>query len=88
MTQRYVLAGRLPDFPPLAPPSIEGVTPARTVRIADLDPAKKRALWAWMKANDAGTAELLASEGTQLLLQAFPGSSPVVDVDYVQKALG
>jgi hypothetical protein len=86
MTRRYVLCGRLPDFPPLPRPNADGVALSRSVRIADLEPAKKRALWAWMKANDAGTAALLASEGTQALLRAFPGASPVVDIDVVRKA--
>lgn len=88
MAERYSLCGQLPDFAPIARESIGGVAPERTVRITELDADKKRRLWAWMKANDAGAADVLQCEDVQRLLQAFPGSSPVVDIDYLRKAVG
>lgn len=86
MTERVVLCGRLPPHPPL-PPRESCVMPARAVRIADLDAAKKRRLWTWMKENDAPLAELVASQPVRDLIAAFPGASPVVDIAYLERAL-
>lgn len=86
MTERVVLCGSLPPFPPL-PPREPCIPPARAVRIADLDAQKKRRLWAWMKSNDSAAADLLASQPVRDLIAAFPGASPVVDIDYLERAL-
>ena len=60
---------------------------ARSVRIAELSPPKKQALWAWIKSNDPGLAAFLTSPDVARISAAFPGSSVVVDVDYVQRAV-
>lgn len=88
MADRYTLCGHLPDFAPIARGAIGGVAPDRSVRIAELDADKKRRLWEWMKANDAAAADVLQCDDVRGLLQAFPGSSPVVDIDYLRKAVG
>lgn len=87
MTARRTLCGRLPDFPPLQRAPSDGVPPERSVRLADLDQVKKRAVWGWIKHHDPSLAAVLQCPDVRMLLDAFPGSSPVVDLDVVRKAL-
>lgn len=56
------------------------------VRIADLAPADKRRLWAWMQANDPATVAQLQSPEHAQLVTAFNGT-PVLPRDYVERAL-
>jgi hypothetical protein len=63
------------------------VSAPESVRIADLSAPKKRALWAWIKANDAALAEWLTSDTLRDFLARWPGASPVLDLAYVRRAL-
>lgn len=62
------------------------IPPSRSVLIAGLSDAKKRRLWGWIRENDPQTAAWLKSEDVTVLADRFPGSSPVLDIDYVREA--
>lgn len=68
------------------------VPPPDTVALANLQPERKRALWAWMQANDPATAEYLQGLKTNPdvadLEAAFGPVRPVVTVDYLRRAIG
>lgn len=80
-----LLCGELPPLALPAPPA-PGIPPERSVRLADLSIEKKRAVWGWLLVNEPDTAALLASDDVRALMDAFPGASPVLDVDTVRKA--
>lgn len=65
----------------------EAIAPSRSVRVADLSDVKKRRLWAWIKANDPETGAWMKSPEVAAISAKFPGSSPVLDIDYVRRAL-
>ena len=65
----------------------EGIPPSRSVRVADLSDYKKRRLWAWIKANDPATGAWMKSPEVAAISAKFPGTSPVLDIDYVRRAL-
>lgn len=62
------------------------------VALADLEPARKRALWDWMQANDPATADYLkglkADAHVAALENAFGPVRPTVSLDYIRKAIG
>ena len=62
------------------------------VALADLAPARKRALWDWMQANDPATADYLkglkADPHVQDLEAVFGPVRPVVSLDYIRSAIG
>lgn len=58
-----------------------------TVRLADLPPPRKRALWGWIKANDAPMAAWLEELRDDPLISMFD-ASPVLPLDYVRRAIG
>jgi hypothetical protein len=66
--------------------------PPAMVALADLEPARKRALWQWMQANDPATADYLAAMKTDPavaeLEAAFGPVRPVVTLDYIRSAIG
>lgn len=70
--------------PPTVPPAV--------VALADLTPARKRALWQWMQTNDPATADYLAGLKTNAavaeLEAAFGPVRPVVSLDYIRRAIG
>lgn len=82
---RPLAGGPLPPLE-LAQPG-PGIAPDRSVRLAELSPHKKRAVWDWLKANDPDTAAFLQSEHVRQVMQAFPGTTPVLDIDVVEQAL-
>lgn len=63
-----------------------------TVALAELEPARKRALWQWMQANDLATAEYLAglksNPDVAELEAVFGPVRPVVSIDYLRGAIG
>ncbi|MGS1128495.1 hypothetical protein ACVCL3_15980 [Rhodanobacter sp. UC4437_H4] len=63
-----------------------------TVALAELTPARKRALWQWMQANDPATADYLANLKTNPdvaeLEASFGPVRPVVTLDYIRRAIG
>lgn len=63
-----------------------------TVTLAELEPARKRALWQWMQANDPATADYLATLKTNAdvaeLEAVFGPVHPVVSIDYLRRAIG
>ncbi len=65
----------------------ECIAPSRSVRIADLSPEKKRRLWAWIQRNDPDMQALITGPEMGALNAVFPGTSVVVDIDYVKGAL-
>jgi len=70
--------------PPVIPPAV--------VALADLTPARKRALWDWMQAHDPETATYLqglkADPALAELEAAFGAVRPVVNLDYIRRAIG
>lgn len=66
---------------------IDGIAPLRSVRVADLSEDKKQRLWAWIKANDPATQAFMKSAAVASIAAVFPGTSPVLDIDYVKRAL-
>jgi hypothetical protein len=65
----------------------EAIAPSRSVRIADLSPEKKRRLWTWIQQNDPDMQKLITGPEMATLGALFPGTSVVVDIDYVKRAL-
>lgn len=80
----YLQPGQV--LPPPNPPA-----PAM-VALAELAPERKRALWQWMQANDPATAAYLGGlkndPDLAKLERAFGPVRPVVDLDYVRRAIG
>lgn len=66
--------------------------PPEVVALADLAPARKRALWQWMQANDRATANYLAglknNPDVAELEAAFGPVRPVVALEYIRSAIG
>lgn len=63
-----------------------------TVALAELKPERKRALWAWMQANDPTTAQYLQNLSTDAAVReleaAFGPVRPAVTIDYIRRAIG
>lgn len=71
--EQYIHVSREPEVP--------------MVRLADLPPPRKRALWGWIKANDAPLADWLDKLRDDPVTSMF-GASPVLPLDYIRRAIG